>query len=104
MGRIGNMVSTWEREIKERDFTSGVFATVIEWGVISAADLTSMTEKELTATIEESGVIQHFLDQWERLRGEIYELSEQVRSVDLTAYASGLEELIRIHLGSRGLK
>jgi hypothetical protein len=104
MGRIGNMVSTWEREIKERDFTSGVFAAAIERGVVKACDLPIMPPAALTRAIEESGVIEGFLRHWERLRDEVYRIAERVRSVDLLPYAAGLEELIRNHLGSRGLK
>jgi len=104
MGRIGNMVSTWEREIKEKDFTSGVFAAAIARGVVTAAEMPHMPPADLTAAIETSGVVQHFLKEWERLRDEVYEIALWVRSVDLSAYAAGLEKLIRNHLGSRGLK
>ncbi len=104
MGRIGNMVSTWEREIKERDFTSGVFATAIEWGIVEATEMSRMEPKELISAIRRSGVIQYFLERWAELRDEVFELSDRIHSVDLSAYATGLENLIRIHLGSCGLK
>jgi hypothetical protein len=104
MGRIGNMVSTWEREIKERDFTSGVFAAAIDRGVVRAADLTQLAPGVLRELIEKSGVIEGFLKDWEQFRDEVYIIAERVHSVDLAAYGAGLEELIRNHLGSRGLK
>jgi hypothetical protein len=104
MGRIGNMVSTWEREIKERDFTSGVFAEAIDRGVVDAGELALLPAEELTSLIERSGVVDHFLERWGELRDEVASIAEKVCSVDLTSYVKGLEELIRNHLGSRGLK
>ena len=104
MGRIGNMVSTWEREIKERDFTSGVFSAVIERGAISPCDLPQMSGEDLRELIQRSGVIDHFLRRWEGLRDEVYDIASGVRSVDLSQVAAGLEQLIRNHLGSIGLK
>jgi len=104
MGRIGNMVSTWEREIRERDFTSGVFATAIERGIFSPAEMESMEAADLVAAIERSGVIEDSLERWARLRDEVFEIARKVRSIDLRRYGAGLEELIRNHLGSRGLK
>jgi hypothetical protein len=104
MGRIGNMVSTWEREIQEGDFTSGVFAATIERGVLAAADLAVMAPTELVSTIESSGVIGDFLGEWARRRDRIYAIAGKVTSVDLSRFAAGLEELLRFHLGSRGLK
>jgi hypothetical protein len=104
MGRIGNMVSTWEREIKERDFTSGVFSAAIERGLLLASDLAQIPAEELRLAIEGSGVIEYFLGQWQRLRDEVFQIARRVESVDLSVLAAGLEELIRNHLGSRGLK
>ena len=104
MGRIGNMVSTWEREIKERDFTSGVFAAAIAIGAVTAPEMAQMAAPDLVALIERSGVIEHYLAEWERLRDEVYDIAAEVRTVDMRKYAAGLEELIRNHLGSRGLK
>jgi hypothetical protein len=104
MGRIGNMVSTWEREIRERDFTSGVFSAAIERGLVAASELARLPADELRLAIEKSGVIEYFLREWQRLLDEVLEIARHVPSVDLSVLAGGLEELIRNHLGSRGLK
>ena len=39
MGRIGNLVTTWEREIGERDFSSGVFPVALSMGALTLEDL-----------------------------------------------------------------
>jgi len=39
MGRIGNLVTTWEREVGDRDFTSGVFARALQQGVVTVQQL-----------------------------------------------------------------
>jgi hypothetical protein len=104
MGRIGNMLSTWERELDERDFTSGVFSEAIERGVVRAGELHRLPAEELASRIEESGVIEHFLGVWEHRRDQVREIADNLESVDLHVYADGLEELIGLHLGSRGLK
>ncbi len=35
MGRIGNLLSTWKRELADRDFTSGVFARALANGEVT---------------------------------------------------------------------
>ena len=48
--------------------------------------------------------MEYFLERWGELRDEVASIAEKVCSVDLTSLVKGLEELIRNHLGSRGLK
>jgi hypothetical protein len=104
MGRVGNLVTTWERELRERDFTSGVFARAVQLGVLSSEHLASVDVDELREAIRSSDCENHFLRQWRSHRKQLDALAGQVRTVDVARLAAGLEELITIHLGSRGLK
>ncbi len=104
MGRIGNMITTWQREIGEDDFTSGVFARAIACGDLKVSDLWSGNREYIEGVIRERRHEEHFLERWQAYRREILTLATRCRSVNLTDLVGGLQRLICLHLGSRGKK
>src|SRR5256885_6912463 len=103
MGRIGNMLTTWEREVLDRDFTSGVFAHSLARGILAPSDLRSMPAYEIMAMLESAECHAHFIRDWRINRNEMARKIPQVHSCDLTPYLQGFERLIILHLASRGL-
>ena len=104
MGRIGNAVTTWQREIKDRDFTSGIFATALAKGVLTTDDLLNGEADEIEQRILASRLEEELLIEWGKRRDDIAKLAPRLHTVDIRKLISGLENLIAIHLGSRGLK
>ncbi|MFT4974178.1 MAG: hypothetical protein ACI8S6_000060 [Myxococcota bacterium] len=104
MGRIGNLVSTWEREVGEGDFSSGVFPMALETGLLSVEQLLSGNSEWLTWKIASSTIEAEFLARWGRHRRSLVAMADRIRSVDLLALVGGLETLLQLHLGSRGRK
>jgi hypothetical protein len=103
MGRIGNMITTWEREVLDRDFSSGVFAHAIHKGHIRPTDLTALPAHEIMSILEEAGCQDHFIAEWEKHRDIMQAKISQIRSLDLEPYVTAFEHLIKLHLCSRGL-
>ena len=103
MGRIGNMITTWEREVLDRDFSSGVFAHAVHRGLIKPSELSSLPAHEIMSILEEAGFQDHFIAQWEKHRARIEQLVPRIKSVDLHPYLHAFERLIKFHLCSRGL-
>jgi hypothetical protein len=104
MGRIGNMTTTWQREIGEDDFTSGVFARALACGDLKVTDLWSGNREYIESVIRGRKHEEHFLERWQTYRREILALASRCRSVDLNQLVDGLQKLICLHLGSRGKK
>jgi len=104
MARAGNLVSTWEREIPERDFTSGVFAYAVEQDYVTIEQLLNGDSDELERQIRRHGCEQYFLIRWQEYRQRIRSMTDKIKSFDVTELIEGLDGLLRIHLGSRGLK
>ncbi|HEY3243555.1 MAG TPA: hypothetical protein VGM03_09405 [Phycisphaerae bacterium] len=104
MGRIGNLVTTWERELGDRDFSSGVFARALQTGALTVHELRSAAPETLRSAVHASDGENFYLQRWHQHRDQILARAASVRSVDLRALVGGLEKLIEIHLGSRGLK
>lgn len=64
MGRIGNCLSTWRRELNEKDFTSLVFFTAIEKGIIRVEDIENIKITNIRDRIEKLGVESDILAKW----------------------------------------
>lgn len=104
MGRIGNQVSTWERELGDADYSSAVFGYALRQGYITQDHIRRRDKDAMRQALLSHDVEGYFLVDWQRLHDELVSFSDRVHSVDVRALASGLEELIMLHLGSKGLK
>lgn len=108
MSRIGNWVSTWEREIREGDYCSGPVLYALESGIISRSELRSPNVDSdsidsMVDRIKQHGVEKRFLTRWEQHHRELKAYNEEL-TVDLGAFIDGTEEVLRYHLASTGLK
>ena len=111
MVRIGNWITTWERELLEGDFTSGVVVYALENDIVTAEELAAIREDPETAAVEDvvesirgHGVEGVFLDRWRDELEQARSYQGSVDSVDLASYLDGIETVMEYHLASRGLK
>lgn len=104
MARIGNLVSTWEREISDGDFTSGVFMEAVWRGLLTPEQLRADNQEELKATIIQSDIEADFLRKWEHHRTKVRALGANLRSVNIEDYVGRLDELLESELFSHGRK
>lgn len=111
MARIGNWVSTWERELAEGDFSSGVVAYALQEDIVDLEELRALEDDGSDAAIDgvadriqDAGVEALFLDRWDEHYEDLLEVDEDLEDIDLRPYADGLKEVLRYHLASKGLK
>jgi hypothetical protein len=104
MARIGNLVTTWQREIGHDDFSSGVFARAVSLGWLQANDLSSANRPTIEAVITEAGIEQEFAERWRTHRQRLVELAPRATSVSLLGLLEGLERLMASEYASRGHK
>jgi hypothetical protein len=104
MGRIGNLTTTWERELGDADYSSGVYASALNSGDLSIEQLRAGDREQIKRAIVEGKHEVKFLKQWQEHRRYLLSQIPRVRSFDLGKLVTGLERLICLHLGSRGYK
>jgi hypothetical protein len=104
MARIGNLVTTWHREVGERDYSSGVFAHAVARRDLTIDQLIAGNRAQIAAAIEGGGHEAYFLRRWKKHRLHVQRLLGHIESVDLGAMIRGLERLLQTELVSRGHK
>jgi len=104
MGRIGNLVTTWERELGDGDYTSGIYARALAEGDVTLEALKARDTETVKNAIVKGGHETFFLERWSQLRRRLIELAPRLKTVNLQQLLRGYERLIRLHLGSRGYK
>jgi deoxyxylulose-5-phosphate synthase len=103
MGRIGNLLSTWRRELADRDFTSGVFARAMMEGDLTLDELEHGDLAKLEATVRSRGYESHFFQKWLEHRERCHARASRIRSFDLRSVLDGHDRFFAMHLGSQGL-
>lgn len=104
MGRIGNLATTWQRELGESDFTSGVYARAVTDGDVTVEQLYTNEPEKIQQIIEQCGHEEYFLSRWQEHRRFLLSAQAHLHSFDVGELVAGLERLICLHLGSRGRK
>jgi hypothetical protein len=104
MGRIGNLITTWERELGDGDYTSGIYARAVGDGDVTLDMLKRRDVAAIKDAIIAGGHETFFLERWTQLRGRLIEMVPRIHSVNINQLLKGYERLIRLHLGSRGYK
>ena len=104
MGRIGNSISTFEREIADDDFTSEVFPYLVSRNCLEVDDLTKESTKRILDKAHRTKALTGLMGRWDNYYREIRECEGRFRSFSVGKVLRGLEELIVGHLISVGHK
>jgi hypothetical protein len=109
MGRIGNWLSTWERELAEGDLHAGTVLQALAADAVDREDLERVGEdpgvrQQVVEAVQASDSEATLLERWEDHYRWIHRRTDDVESVDLDAFLSGMVEVFRYHRASRGLK
>ena len=107
MARIGNWVTTWERELAEGDISSGVVVCALRRGVIDyeeIADADSRDVERLADRIRSHGIESEFTREWELRDRTVRKRTAELESVDAERIVDGIETVMNHHLASEGQK
>ncbi len=103
MGRIGNLLSTWRREIAGRDFTSGIFARALNEGDVTREQLEWGRAEDIARAIAAGGHDAYFRRKWREHRDQCHRGARRVPALDLRDVLRGHDRFFAMHLGSQGL-
>ena len=106
MARIGNWVTTWERELTEGDYSAGVIVQALEEGIVAPDDLDPANDDldRIADRIREHGVEEAFLAEWDDRHAAVSSHDYGVETVDTDQFIQGMETVMEYHLASRGMK
>jgi hypothetical protein len=109
MGRIGNWLSTWERELAEGDVHAGTVLQALADDAVEREDLERVgadpeVRQRVVEAIHDSESETALLERWEEHYREIHRQRGDLETVDLGDFLSGMVEVLRYHRASRGLK
>ncbi|MFC6862296.1 hypothetical protein ACFQGE_02330 [Halomicroarcula sp. GCM10025817] len=106
MARIGNWLTTWEREVREDDFTAGIVVLALQEGIVSPDELAGTDEQKeaVIERIKSQNLEQVFRDRWADRYRAVRDRRTDADSVDLDALVAGMETVFEYHVASRGYK
>ena len=106
MARIGNWLTTWEREIAEGDYSAGIVVLALQEGIVSPAELDAADDDgaAVIQRIKAENLESKFRDRWAQRYRAVRDREFDTDSVDLDALIDGMETVFQYHEASRGHK
>ncbi|MFB6222804.1 MAG: hypothetical protein ABEH86_03910 [Haloarcula sp.] len=106
MARIGNWLTTWEREVREGDYTAGIVVLALQEGLISPAELQGADDEKaaIIEKIKAEKLESQFRERWAERYRTVRDREFDTESVDLDALVKGMETVFQYHEASRGHK
>ncbi len=104
MARIGNWLTTWEREVREGDYTAGVVVLALQEGIVSSEDIRCDDGEAVIDAIKRRNLEQRFRDRWSEHYRAVRDREFDTQSVNLDALVAGMETVFQYHVASRGYK
>jgi hypothetical protein len=106
LARIGNWVTTWERELDECDYTSRVVIEAIERGVVTEDEIRTddVPNEALARRIKDAGIEHEHLLSWNETYRKLVSREYDVDSVDVHSFVDGMRHLLEVDVKARGLK
>jgi hypothetical protein len=106
MARIGNWLTTWEREITEGDYSAGIVVLALQEGVVTPEELEAAEDDEAAVIerIRDEEIEATFRDRWAQRYRAVRDREFDTDSVDLDALVDGMETVFQYHEASRGHK
>jgi hypothetical protein len=106
MARIGNWLTTWEREITEGDYSAGIVVLALQEGIVTPEELEAADDDgaAVIERIREEDIEATFRDRWAQRYRAVRDREFDTDSVDLDALVDGMETVFQYHEASRGHK
>ena len=106
MARIGNWLTTWERELREADVSAGVVVDAIERGLVDPETVAEAGDAagDAIETIRNCGIDRRFRREWRARYAEVRNREIEMESVDADRLVEGMRTVMRHHLASYGRK
>jgi len=111
MGRIDNWLSTWKRELVEKDFSSGVSIYLVKNKSIGVKDIktyigndgkkNNKAMSKLVKQIKKSNFINYFMKKWKKHRTKIKQYSGRITIFSVDEYLKGADSFLKLHLDNK---
>ncbi|MGH7140391.1 MAG: transketolase C-terminal domain-containing protein, partial [Pirellulales bacterium] len=102
MGRIGNLLSTWRRELASRDMTSGIFAREVSDGELSPAQIAVDDPRSIERSLRHGKHEYYFIRRWQHHRDAMEATLGKIQGVRLETLLEGHDRFFQMHLASQG--
>ena len=101
LAQMINWISTWEREIMEEDFTSGIFAFAVDEKIIAISQLNKKYSKKNIKKIKKSNLENKILAECDEEYYNIELIGNRLKKRSIKKFILNFKEFIMIQLCSR---